>query len=272
MIKRLAPVLLALSAALWTGGARAEAVGSIVRGELLQGWRMDEARHMAGLHITLAPGWKTYWRAPGDAGIPPRFDWSGSRNVANVALHWPAPIVFDQLGLRSVGYAGELTLPIEVSLERPGQAARIAGTVEIGVCETICVPVSLAFSAELPVEGRSAGSGHIAAALDNRPMTAREASVAAVTCDLSPIPDGMRVAVSVVVPPLGADETAVLEHADGSIWVGTAEVVRSAGVLTATADLVPPDAAPFALSRDDLRLTLLAGGRAVDVRGCDAPR
>src|SRR5690606_3324502 len=42
-----------------------------------------------GLHVALAPGWKTYWRSPGEAGIPPSFDWSGSRNLAAATVLWP---------------------------------------------------------------------------------------------------------------------------------------------------------------------------------------
>ncbi|MFX4601211.1 protein-disulfide reductase DsbD domain-containing protein, partial [Acinetobacter baumannii] len=44
-----------------------------------------------GLELRLEPGWKTYWRSPGDAGFAPRLDWSGSGNLAGATLSYPAP-------------------------------------------------------------------------------------------------------------------------------------------------------------------------------------
>src|SRR3981081_3323555 len=42
----------------------------------------------AGVELTLAPGWKTYWRYPGDSGVPPRFDFSHSQNVKSLNIAW----------------------------------------------------------------------------------------------------------------------------------------------------------------------------------------
>ena len=72
--------------------------------EVLPGWRAANGDHIAGLRITLAPGWKTYWRAPGDAGIPPIFSFTGSQNIQAVAPHWPVPEVFDSNGVQTIGY------------------------------------------------------------------------------------------------------------------------------------------------------------------------
>ena len=68
------------------------------------GWQMQNGHHMAGLSLQLAPDWKTYWRAPGEAGIPPLFDWSGSTNVQSVRVHWPSPVVFHLNGMQTIGY------------------------------------------------------------------------------------------------------------------------------------------------------------------------
>ena len=96
-------------------------VEDIVTAELLPGWRED-GRHIAAIRLTLAPGWKTYWRAPGDAGIPPVFDWSASGNVRAVAVQYPVPKVFDQGGVRSVGYADSVTFPVFITPQEPGGA------------------------------------------------------------------------------------------------------------------------------------------------------
>src|ERR1051325_831663 len=77
----------AADASAWDGDQRAA-------GRLIAGPRRGNgaaAIPHAGVEIHLAAGWKTYWRYPGDAGVPPRFDFSGSRNVKSVAVRWPAP-------------------------------------------------------------------------------------------------------------------------------------------------------------------------------------
>jgi hypothetical protein len=70
------------------------------------------------------------------------------------------------------------------------------------------------------------------------------------------------------MPPLGNDEATVIELTDPSIWVSEVSARRQGGTLTATADLVPPQGAPFALDRSSLRFTVLADGRAAELRGC----
>ncbi len=248
--------------------ALAQNFGDVARAEILPGWRMDNGNHMAGLLIELEPGWKTYWRAPGDAGIPPRFAWEGSTNVGTVALHFPVPGMFADNGLTSVGYAEDIVIPLEIAVSNPGQPAQLGGQIDVGVCEEVCIPMRFEVSSVLPASGSAAGSDAIRAAVANPPMTAREAGLGAVTCKTDPIDDGMRVTVSVDMAPLGQDEAMVVEFADPTVWVSSATSSRDGGRLVSQADLVPSNAAPFALSRQDLRFTVLAGGKAVDIRGC----
>ena len=127
----------------------------------------DETSISAGLQIRLAPGWKTYWRDPGEAGLPPRLDWSGSRNVAAAEIAWPAPKRFTAFGFDSFGYAEEIVLPVEIRLRRPGQpvAARVA--VEYMVCAEICVPASAELALDLPA-GPAASTAHAALIADYR--------------------------------------------------------------------------------------------------------
>jgi DsbC/DsbD-like thiol-disulfide interchange protein len=256
----------AASAALAAAAASAESPADLASAEILGGWREPSGQHMAAVRITLAPGWKTYWRAPGDAGIPPQFDWSGSRNVAEVVPHWPVPHVFWQNGLRSVGYAGAVVLPLTVAPVAAGEAMVLAGRLDIGVCLDICVPVSFELAGELPVTG--AADAMIEDAMAARPMSAEAAGVSSVTCEVVPIADGIRVTASVRMPPIGADEAAVLELEDPSIWVSEAVSRREGDVLYATADMVPAAARPFAVDRSGIRITVLSGEKGVDIQGC----
>ncbi|MEM0948776.1 MAG: protein-disulfide reductase DsbD domain-containing protein [Pseudomonadota bacterium] len=249
--------------------AHAQSLDDVVDAQLLPGWRMENGRHMAALRLTLAPGWKTYWRAPGDAGIPPQFDWSGSANIRGAVPHWPTPSVFDQNGMRSVGYKNELTLPIEFAPQTPGKPMTATGRIVLGVCEDICIPVNLVVGAELPMEV-GAGAGAIRDALGDRPISASKAGVGRVVCQVEPISDGLRVSVSAEMPRLPGLEQAVIEFSDPAVWVSEAQTSRDGSRLVAVVDMVPPEAAPFAMARDGVRLTVLGDGRAVDIQGCTA--
>jgi DsbC/DsbD-like thiol-disulfide interchange protein len=246
--------------------ASAQVPGDMVRAEMLNGWRMENGVHMSALRLTLAPGWKTYWRAPGDGGIPPLFDWTGSGNLSGVTLSWPVPEVFYLNGMRSVGYSEVVTIPIEFRPADDGAPIAVSGRIDIGVCEDICVPVSLVVAAELAPEGAS--DPRIAAALDDRPMTRNEAGVQEVECEIDPISDGLRLTATITMPQLGADEETVVELTGAPVWVSEPEVTRRGATLQAVADIVPPEAAPFALERDALRFTVISNGQAVDIQGC----
>ena len=121
----------------------------------------------AGVEIKLKDGWKTYWRAPGAAGLAPLFDFSASSGVAAVEPRWPVPDVFQFGGLRSIGYHDAVTIPLDLALD--GGPARLAGEIEIGVCDEVCVPVRFDFDAALPEGG--ARDPLIVAALVDRPLT-----------------------------------------------------------------------------------------------------
>ena len=234
--------------------------------EILPGWRTQSGTHMTALRIVLKPGWKTYWRAPGDAGIPARFDWGRSKNVSSVRFYWPTPDVFTQNGLRTVGYKKELVLPIELTPKKPGTPIKMRADVELGVCQDICIPVSVRVSAD--IEGAGASDIRISAAMSARPDTSREAGMRSISCKVDPISDGLRLTASIDLPRVGPQEVAIFELSNQSIWVSEANVQRNGRALTATVEMVPPNSKPFSLDRSDVRITVIGTGRAVDIRGC----
>lgn len=257
---------LTLSSAPPVAAQQTGAPAGMAQAEILPGWRTAGGTHVAALRIVLAPGWKTYWRAPGEAGIPPRFGWAGSRNLAAVRMRWPRPEVYDVNGLRAIGYHDELVLPIEFTPGRADRPVRVKLALEFGVCRDICVPVAARLTAELPVGGGP--DPRISAALAMQPRTAGEAGVGAVRCTVEPISDGLRLTARIEMPPLGPAEVAVFELPDQSIWVSEAKGRREGGLLVAESDLVPPSAAPFALDRSDILITVLGQGQAVEIAGC----
>ena len=103
----------------------------------------------AGLDLVLAEGWKTYWRSPGEVGIPPQVDWASSTNVAEVEMLWPAPMRFTAFGIENFGYSGSVVLPLQITLERPGEPVTLAGAVNLLVCSEVCVPQTFELSMSL---------------------------------------------------------------------------------------------------------------------------
>ncbi len=103
-----------------------------------------------GLHFRMEPGWKVYWRSPGDAGYPPRVDWSGSSNLADAALEWPVPHRFSLFGLETFGYDEEVVFPIVARPLRAGEAIALRAKVEYLTCNEICIPRDAVLTLDLP--------------------------------------------------------------------------------------------------------------------------
>ena len=97
---------------------------------------------LGGVAIQLQPGWKTYWRTPGDSGVPPRFDFSKSDNVEAVTVLWPAPMKFDDgAGGTALGYKQQVVLPLRIVAKNADKPVTLRASVSYAVCDKICIPV-----------------------------------------------------------------------------------------------------------------------------------
>lgn len=154
---------------------------------------------LGGIAIQLEPGWHTYWRNPGDSGVPPRFDFSKSDNVDHVTILWPAPTKFDDgAGGQSLGYVKQVTFPMRVIAKDTSKPVVLRAALNYAVCDKICIPVDanaeLAFNSVASTEDAA-----LTAALDTvpKPATVGDASPLTVK-DLKR--DGKNVLVDVVAP------------------------------------------------------------------------
>lgn len=103
-----------------------------------------------GLYLQLKPGWKTYWRSPGEVGIPPSVEWVQSQNVDEVTFDWPAPKRFTAFGIENFGYEGEVVFPLQIKLKQPGAPAHLRAKVTLLVCSEVCVPETIELALFLP--------------------------------------------------------------------------------------------------------------------------
>jgi DsbC/DsbD-like thiol-disulfide interchange protein len=112
----------------------------------------------AGIEIRLKAGWHTYWRYPGDAGVPPRFDFAGSQNVKVVDVLWPAPRRIKEEGLIAIGYTGDVILPLFIVPQDRTKPVTLRLKLGYAVCEKLCVPAEA--RAELVLnDGPASSSG-----------------------------------------------------------------------------------------------------------------
>ena len=121
----------------------------------------------AGIEIKMQPAWHTYWRYPGDSGVPPRFNFSGSDNLATVKVLFPAPHAFTDETGTTIGYKGSVILPLRVFPRQKDKPVTLRAKIDYAVCDKLCVPV------EAHMELTLAGAG----GADNAALAAAEASV-----------------------------------------------------------------------------------------------
>ena len=234
----------------------------LAQARLLPGWTNDQGHRIAALELVLEPGWKTYWRSPGDSGIPPRFDWEGSANLGEVSFHWPAPELIESEGSKSFGFHDRLVLPIEIAPLDASQPIDLAAHVEFGICENICGPANLTLRAPAAAEKPDPV---IQAALDSQPQT-RDMQPA---CTLTAIEDGMQVRLNIAADgPI--DGVAVELPSLPDVWVSAADLEPGEDGLDATADFVPPQAAPFDLDPQAVLITVIQPDGVWQMQGCVA--
>ena len=147
----------AADASAWDGDSRAAArVIASVAGTRLR----------AGVEIRLAPGWKTYWRYPGDSGVPPQFDFSASENVKAVTVRWPAPRRFSDSDGNTAGYQDGVIFPLHLEAQDPNKPVTLRLKLDYAVCEKLCIPAEA--KAELALSDASNAYDTVLAAAEKR--------------------------------------------------------------------------------------------------------
>lgn len=239
--------------------------------EFLHGWRTSKGTHMAAMRITLEDGWKTYWRAPGGAGIPPSFKWKGSSNIASVRYHWPSPKLYLQNGIPTIGYKDELILPIEFKPLVQGKPITIKSRVDFGICKDVCIPVASKLDINL-ASNHSKDKALIKNTLSKKPKSAKSSGLKSVSCVVNPIDDGLEIKANMTFKnEAPAVQKIVIEFAQPNIWIEQTGLKKSNKHLTASAELVSFSGQPFFIDRSKLRLTLISEKQALEINGCPAP-
>ena len=230
---------------------------------LLAGSR-SSAVLLGGIAFQLDPGWKTYWRNPGDSGVPPRFDFSKSENIEAVTVLWPAPKKFDDgAGGHSLGYRDQIVLPLRIVAKHADKPVTLRADIDYAVCEKICIPVQ-AF-AELPFTSvASTEDSNLFAALDTVPKPANIGDPNPLTIrDIKR--DGKSTVLVDVVSPEAKEVSLFVEGPTPDWSLPVPELLNDSppGVKRFAFELegLPPGANPEGAA---LKLTLLGGDRSYE--------
>ena len=219
----------------------------------------------AGIEMKLESGWHTYWRYPGDSGVPPRFDFAGSGNLKSAKILYPAPQLHSDDAGQTIGYEGSVAFPIDVMPQDPSKPVALKLKVDYAVCEKLCVPTEGSAALTL-APGASAEDAAVTAAFARVPkqvpqsaagLTAKRVSAGAkplVMVDL-PAPPNVPVTVFVEGPT-----------AEWALPIPKAAQGAPAGHRNFSFDLdglppgVDPNKGPF-----NLTFTVIEGERAYEV-------
>ena len=132
-----------------------------------------------GLRLQHIPQWHTYWRNPGDSGLPTSIAWELPAGSAVGEIEWPAPKRLPIGPLVNYGYEGDLLLPLRFTAPadaRPGQELRLRANAHWLVCHDVCIPESATLELRLPVVAADATPGGTAhGALFERAAASRAA-------------------------------------------------------------------------------------------------
>jgi DsbC/DsbD-like thiol-disulfide interchange protein len=219
---------------------------------------------LGGIAIQLEPGWKTYWRNPGDSGVPPHFDFSKSDNVEAVTVLWPAPMKFDDgAGGYSFGYKKQVVLPLRIVAKNGDKPVNLRVSISYAVCDKLCIPVEatseLTFSSVASTE-----DGTLSAALDTVPKPANVGDPNPVTIRDVRRDGAKNVLVDVSAPE--AKEVSLFVEGPTPDWaLPTPKLLENSppGVKRFAFELdgLPPGAKPDGAA---LKLTLVGGERAYE--------
>jgi DsbC/DsbD-like thiol-disulfide interchange protein len=220
----------------------------------------------AGVELKLAPGWKTYWRYPGDSGVPPRFDFANSQNVKSLEVAWPAPHRFTDDSGASIGYKNSVIFPLRIVPQDPAKPVLLRLKLDYAVCEKLCVPAE--GRAELALDGTPSTFDAALAkaeALVPKPAKAGDDAALAVRAVRQETGEHARIIVDVAAP--GNEPIELFAEGPTPEWaLPVPEPADGAGAglrrFAFQLDGLPPGASAVGTT---LTLTLVSGANAIEV-------
>ncbi|MCY4461158.1 MAG: protein-disulfide reductase DsbD family protein [Albidovulum sp.] len=223
--------------------------------------------HMSGIRMSLDEGWKTYWRVPGEGGIPPHLEIESSRNLKRANVLFPSPKVFEQYGMTIIGYENEVLFPVEVHPENNDAPIEFEGNFFAGICKEVCIPVSYDFSVSLTPPGIVDPA--IQSAMESIPQGWVESGMKTVECGFEFSEAGLFATARIPLPNTLGPDHVIFEYADEWVRFGSANVGRpNSNILEAKSEMFLGSNGNLELDASKLRITVLNPKEAIEINGC----
>ncbi len=227
---------------------------------------VDEAGNpAAALEIVLEPGWKTYWRTPGEGGLPTVFEFGESRNLAHAEAAYPAPRRYDDGYSITNTYEGRVLFPIAFAAALPSAPVTLDVAVNMGVCEVICIPMQVHASVTLaPNEADTAALAIVEEALGRLPQAPEPGTFEIADIDIAETEGGdVAVTVAAIVPQAFGAELFV-EGPEGWYQSAAHQTARDGNRLTFEFVLWTTEEGAVLASGAPLKFTLVSAGAAIE--------
>ncbi|MES0880155.1 protein-disulfide reductase DsbD domain-containing protein [Roseibium sp. SCP14] len=201
-----------------------EVHGGAVR--LISAGPIEDGQYLAGLEFMLEPGWHTYWRYPGEAGIPPQITLTDTENLKDVEILYPVPERYSDGFSESIVYHDGIVLPIRITPDDGEQNVRLNIDLFFGICKDICVPgdASLTLDLNPATEKDSLAAKLIQRDLANVPQVAATDSLKVESVSLT---DEDRLVIETLVEA-GATPELFVAGPEGS-YIGLAKLASQSG-------------------------------------------
>ena len=228
--------------------------------------------HYLGIDIKLIEGWKTYWRKTGNTGIPLSIEWLNKNNFLNYEIHWPNPSIVEMAGEQSIGYTDRVVFPLQIQPEKPGIPISGFGTIFMGVCKDVCIPVLEEISIDL-----LPSSGMHWPALHNSLMSKPKIFASAshqdeIDCKINYETDPPVISTSISTSLLNPDKPflAIYEStADQVFFYKPREILENREFSVIYTDFEFLEDTSQKLDTSKILLTILTGNQTYEIQGCE---
>ncbi len=222
-----------------------------------------------GLQFRMQPGWKIYWRSPGDAGLPPVADWTGSDNVDAVSMQWPVPKRFEIFDIGTLGYEDAVVFPLTVTPIHPGAPIQLNGEIDFLVCEEICIPGHASVSLDLPSGTPDLASGAHLIDQYRATVPATDTALAGMTithANLQNRPqDQIEVGITVTAQGIPFTQPDAFIEGPGGAYFDAPKVSLSEDKMSAVLRVTAPTRMTLAsLQEEGVTVTVVDGPRALE--------
>ena len=239
----------------------------LVSAKITDGWIEKDQKLIFGLKIDLNKNWKTYWRLPGNAGLKPLFTFDKSENVFAAKIMWPSPIIFGEDNLWSIGYKDSVLLPLEVTPIDTSKPIKLEIQADIGVCEDVCIPVTLNVS-YFATPGQNQENYEILGAILSEPIKSDDIGFQPPQCIIKNGELIMEFNEKNVKTGIENIELFVIEVGSSVFYVNSKKAYVFDDRITVSTKNSVETELPGVISRETIKTTIIGSNQSIEFVGC----